>query len=216
MEGLNAKSQRLHDAFEKNMITVHKSGNINGRRDYLDAFGMGYGKEWVRIDEVLRSGLDLFEQLWGYRSLSFIAPCYVWPEEMEAVLTEAGVQFIQGTSTQRVPINKNEVDKKYHYLGQQNRLGQRYLVRNVHFEPTEYPNRDVLAEALQQVALAFRYKKPAIISSHRVNYIGSIREKNRKENLILLQKLLQALVKRYPDLEFMSTDQLGQLITINS
>lgn len=214
MEELNDGNPILRDAFKHNMFTVHKSGTINGRRDNLDPFGSTNGSRWVDLKEVVHTGLDLFEQIWGFRSLSFIAPCYTWTSETESILAEQGVTFIQGTHIQRVPISDSnrEIKRKYHYLGQANSNKQSYLVRNVRFEPTEDKNTNAVHDTLRQIEKAFRYKKPAIISSHRVNYIGSISSKNRNYNLILLKKLLMEIVNRYPEVEFMSSDQLGQLI----
>ena len=58
---------------------------------------------------------------------------------------------------------------------------------------------------LQQIAAAFKWNKPAIISSHRVNFAGGICKKNREAGLKELKLLLQTIVKRWPDVEFMST-----------
>jgi len=217
MDKLNSGNNIFLDAFEQNMFTVYKSGNNNGRRYCLDAFGFGNSKEWVNLNDSIKSGLDLFEDLWGYRSSSFIAPCYVWPQKLEGILAKNGVKFIQGTRVQRVPLQdeKLEIKKKYHYLGQKNLFGQRYLVRNVHFEPAANSDADPVDRAMKEIDFAFRYKKPAIISSHRVNYIGSIRPENRDKNLKLLRTLMKRIVNQYSDVEFMSSDQLGELIEGN-
>jgi hypothetical protein len=50
---------------------------------------------------------------------------------------------------------------------------------------------------------------------HRLNVIGSIDERNRAENLIELKWLLKEIVRTYPEVEFMSSDELGQLIENN-
>jgi len=55
-------------------------------------------------------------------------------------------------------------------------------------------------------------KKPALISSHRLNYIGYIDENNRKKNLRQLKTLLSEVIKRWPDVEFLTSDQLGETI----
>jgi hypothetical protein len=47
---------------------------------------------------------------------------------------------------------------------------------------------------------------------HRLNVIGSLDESNRTKNLADLKTLLQTVVRRWPDVEFMSSDQLGKLI----
>jgi len=102
--------------------------------------------------------------------------------------------------------------KKYHYQGERNRYGQRYLIRNVFFEPSTNPTFNWVDDCLHRIETAFRWQKPAIISSHRVNFIGFIKQQNREVNLALLHQLLQSIIKRWPDVEFMSSDQLGDLM----
>ena len=48
-----------------------------------------------------------------------------------------------------------------------------------------------------------------VVSSHRVNYIGRISEKNRDENLNLLNEFLEQLIQKHPDVIFMSTKMLA-------
>lgn len=210
MGQLNSGNKVLKEAFERGMFTVHKSGSIDGRRDNLDAFGMGYEKEWVNMEEVINTGINLFESIWGFLPSSFIAPCYTWPPNIEPVLHRRGIRSLQGTHVQRVPVPGKElkVKRKYHFQGQKNKWGQRYLVRNVFFEPSENENEDTAQRALSEIKMAFSFKKPAVISSHRVNYMGSIRPENRARNLNLLKELLTEIIKRYPEVEFMSSSRL--------
>jgi hypothetical protein len=62
---------------------------------------------------------------------------------------------------------------------------------------------------MKEISSAFFWKRPAIISSHRVNYIGAINEKNSKRGLTDLQNLLQRIVKTWPDVQFISSEQLA-------
>ena len=65
---------------------------------------------------------------------------------------------------------------------------------------------------MSEISSAFLWKHPAVICSHRVNFIGGLNEKNRDQNLLFLKKLLSEIVKLWPDVEFMSSNQLGNLI----
>ncbi|MFO0180642.1 MAG: hypothetical protein ACK517_02550, partial [bacterium] len=89
------------------------------------------------------------------------------------------------------------------------------LVRNVVFEPTTSPATAV-ARALQQIQAAFFWNKPAIISSHRVNFCGQIDESNRKHSLEALQSLLQEILARWPDVKFLTAEELTRLILATS
>jgi hypothetical protein len=105
---------------------------------------------------------------------------------------------------------------KHHILGEKNKIGQSYLIRNALFEPSENTNKDWVNSCLKEIDIAFRWHKPAIISSHRVNYIGFIDEKNRSRNIHDLKSLLTRMLEKWPDIEFMSSDKLAQLIRIKS
>src|SRR5690606_38747233 len=87
------------------------------------------------------------------------------------------------------------------------------LVRNVVFEPTTPRISNWVDFTFKQVEAAFRMKKPANISSHRVNFCGHIDSENRKKSLSQLKQLLQRIVKRWPDVEFISADELGGIIS---
>ena len=86
------------------------------------------------------------------------------------------------------------------------------MMRNVIFEPSENTNIDWVDKCLKEIEIAFFWKKPAIISSHRVNYVGVRNEKNRDNSLLSLKELIKKSLKRWPDIEFVTTDYLGNLI----
>ena len=104
---------------------------------------------------------------------------------------------------------------KRHYLGQRSKNGQRYLVRNCFFEPSENQYKSWVESCLREIDISFRWRKPAIISIHRVNFIGFINPKNRDLNLPQFEQLLYEILKKWPDVEFMTSDQLGDLIAEN-
>jgi len=66
---------------------------------------------------------------------------------------------------------------------------------------------------MNEINTAFRWHKPAVISSHRVNYTGGLYVENRDHGLASLKNLLTAIVKKWPDVEFMTTAELGSLIS---
>lgn len=214
MEALQKGNQRFLDAFEERQFTVAEQGRTSGRIDYLDAFGRAYNHEYETEKSIVQSGIRLFEDIWGFQSKSFIAPCYTWSSEIEPFLKAEGIQYIQGTHVQRIPVEGIElkIKKKYHWQGKRNKSGLRSIVRNVMFEPAEHHfDPTVVDSAMAAIDNAFFWKKPAVISSHRVNYIGRLEEQNRAKNLKLLDELLHRITTKYPDVIFMSSDQLGEL-----
>ena len=98
-------------------------------------------------------------------------------------------------------------------MGKKNQFSQIDLVRNAHFEPSENQNKDWVSCCLAEIDSAFKWRHSAIICSHRVNFMGALDENNRDTNLRLLKQLLTAIIQKWPDIEFMSSNQLGDLIT---
>ena len=63
-----------------------------------------------------------------------------------------------------------------------------------------------------QIEAAFRWSRPAIISSHRVNFCGHIDPQNRRTGLDALAKLLRSIVGKWPEVEFVAAHKIGDLI----
>lgn len=195
-------------AFKQGMIGIfpkdnHKIGNIF--QVALD----NSKYEDQPIEEIIFEGLDLFEKIFGFKSKTFIAPCYTWSPKIETVLNEKGVSGLQGMVYQKLP-GGNYIR---HWMGTKNQYGQVYMIRNAFFEPSlRGDNHDEVNECLYRIKCAFRWNKPAIISAHRINFIGAIHEENREKNLKSLSVLLSSILRQWPDVEFMSSDELCDII----
>jgi hypothetical protein len=102
--------------------------------------------------------------------------------------------------------------KKYRFTQKKLDNGLVHIVRNVVFEPTRNPNFNAQDFAMRQIEVAFRLKKPANISSHRVNFSGHISLENRALGLAALKGLLDRIVARWPEVEFVSAGELAKMI----
>ncbi|MEL6930877.1 MAG: hypothetical protein AAFO95_19950, partial [Cyanobacteria bacterium J06600_6] len=67
--------------------------------------------------------------------------------------------------------------------------------------------------ALTKTQAAFAAKKPAILSSHRINFIGELAEKNRTGNLKRFDQLLGRMLQKWPQIEFLTSAELVKAIT---
>ena len=180
---------------------------------YLSALQAPAAGEADERDKVLDDGFRMFREIFGYGSKSFIAPNYVWDDVVENILYRLGVTYIQTSAVQQpaAGIAKSPRIRRIH--GQRNQNGQLYLMRNVHFEPSSNRSIDWVAACMRDISAAFLWNKPAIISTHRVNYIGALDESNRKRGLRHLKILLDSIIKRWPEVEFLSTTELGDLVS---
>jgi hypothetical protein len=216
LELLRSGNKDLMEAFKFGIFGIPISEPEGKRKNLMASFDYESIEEKGNHSEVIRQGLSQFESIYEFRSKSFIAPSYIWDDNVEKILSQEGVKYIQGIPFQHVPApGARWYKRRFHYTGQQNNNQQCYLVRNVIFEPGLIGNNVKISEIINRIQQAFFWGKPAIISTHRVNFIGSISEKNRKENLQLFSYLLTKIVDRWHDVEFISSDELGDIITGN-
>jgi hypothetical protein len=213
MNALRQGEEDIVKAFELGMFDLSTETRIT-RNSFMDALNMQTLEEIPKIRESIASGLKLFNDLLGYKSLTFVAPSYIWHRGIETALLENGVQIIKGAYYQLEPLpgEAHNFKKIYHYTGQRTRSGLIYLTRNASFEPSASPDYDWTGEILKRAHSAFYWGKPLVISSHRMNFIGYIDKTNRDRNLPLLQNLLKSLLKEWPDIEFIGADELGEII----
>lgn len=209
MRHLQSPSKEMAFVFDNRLIGLGPSITNQNLPSFLQAFDQHDYLKDHSIETILTDAVRIFEEVFGYQSKSFIAPNYIWNKKIEDILADLNVKYLQGSASQ---ITSNQ--KLYpHYLGQKNSCGQLYLTRNVIYEPSSAPNKDWNSLALKQINRAFKLNKPAIICMHRVNFIGSIFEENRVNNLKLFNELLKQIIKSWPEIEFMNSVQLGDLIT---
>jgi len=206
------KETRL--AFDLDVYGLSTTITSEKRKSFLPAFDFETEEEEKYGNMIVKDGLRIFKEIYGFNSKSFIAPNYTWSKSLEKSLSDCGVKYIQGGQIHRYKVNPE--DKSYRrlrYNGKRNEYGQIDLARNCMFEPSEKPEKDWVNSCLTEISRAFRWNHPAIICSHRVNFMGSLDLNNRDNNLKLLKQLLFEIKKRWPDVEFMSSDKLGDLIT---
>lgn len=178
----------------------------------MAAFDFWDFEENERFKEIIKDGLNAFEKVFGYRAIHFNPPGGRENAIIHQVLKENGIKYIDTPLIKREHQGNGVYKSTFNYTGKKNDLGQIYLVRNVVFEPTDDRGVDWVQYTMKQIEAAFRWNRPAIISSHRVNFCGFIDDANRKTGISALKELLKQIADRWPDVEFMSANELGELI----
>ena len=168
MSSLISAEQSALDAFDYNTWIMKRA---SGERIDV-AYNYTTNTQLAYILKSIEEGAALFQEIFGFKSQSFIAPAYTWDNKIEAKFKDLGFKYIQGGLYQIFPAIYNK--KRINYTGRENEFGQIYLMRNVHFEPALTPHQDCAPKAILDIERAFRWRKPAIISSHRLNYIGNL------------------------------------------
>ena len=212
MKELRKGNSELREAFDLNSWGIPYIAQGKQRRKNcqaaLDHYGIdgeiNFQRTWIS------ESAELFRKHFGFDSSTFIAPTYVWHPDINSTIAESGIQAYQGIQFQDIPLSAGSrlYKRKLNILGSRTQEGIWFLVRNAFFEPSSNPGYDWKNHCLDGIFKAFKYNMPAIIGSHRVNYIGSLNEQNRERNLKQLKEILQTVVRKYPDVRFMSSDEL--------
>jgi hypothetical protein len=219
MNALQAGDRNVLFGFEQGIPGIIPFGdNPAGGNSYVESLKYSDKKDKEQKLQIILDGLNMFNQLFGYRSKSFIPPNYLWSPDYDEAVSREGVHYYQGNRKMKEPEFNGSVTYHKHNLGDTNKFGQRYLVRNAIFEPSLFKMSisDPVSRCLNQISAAFSMKKPAVICSHRINFVGFIDPGNRDRNLKMLRELLTKILKRWPETEFMTSVQLGNLISEES
>jgi alpha-amylase/alpha-mannosidase (GH57 family) len=159
----------------------------------------------------LADGLHRFENIFGRKARFFVPPNGPINNELLPIAYDGGIEFVSTPKLQKEVLGNNTFRYRFHYLGQSNSEGQIYLTRNAFFEPSS-SQKDWVGSCLKQIEHAFNVQMPAIISTHRVNYVGGLSQKNASEGLASLEKLLQSILQKWPEVEFLTSTELGEQI----
>ena len=215
MEALQRGDGETRLAFDHCFTGLKTKTPSPHQRHFLAAYHATSVHDRDQKRRIIADGLKQFETAFGFPSRTFIPCNYVWPTSLEPQLAELGIHVLQGQVGQLDPDLNNGGKKvaRRHYTGQRNASGQYYLVRNCLFEPAADPDRDWVTTCLADIETAFRWRKPAIISTHRINYVSGMREENRDRGLALLDRLLRKIATQWPEAEYLSSDELGSLVS---
>jgi hypothetical protein len=202
-----------HLAFKHGISGLHPWMAKEDRIDFQAAFHLANKDELPFLRQVLKEGIAGFKTEYKMAPTYFVPPNGPYHNLLDDDLKTLGIKYLCAAKNRQQPEGDGQYSRHFHYLGQQLENGITMLTRNVVFEPAIVPNQERLIEnTLADMASAFFFRKPVIISSHRVNYVGGIDPENREKGFSSLAELLRRALRRWPDITFMSSAQLGQFI----
>jgi hypothetical protein len=212
MEAINFNSEKEQLAFQNRAIVSSKSKTCRNpyTKDYFKGFAFSSISEHEEIENIHRDGLKIFKEIFGFPSKTFVAQGTVFGDHILKMLSEEGVQLILGQ--QSAPKSDNGYQTINKNWGNITKFNQQYWRRNCLFEPARNQNFPWVKKTMEEIEIAFRWGKPAVISAHRENFIGSIFEENRTQSLQKLEILLELVMKKWPDVKFISTAKLAEIM----
>lgn len=206
MKALQSKNEDILASFDQQTT-------YSGKADYsfMEAYDWDSPEDIKQHETIIADGLKIFEETFGFKPKSFIAPCYNWDTKLEPFLAAQGIEWIQSLRSQLQPTGAFNQYQPIRHSFAQRQNGLCFNVRNCFFEPSMLPQKDWVNGCLAQIQAAFLFSKPAVICSHRINFIGFINPENSERGLKDLDQLLKAIVKKWPEARFITTDQLSDI-----
>ena len=165
----------------------------------------------IKAQGIIETATNTFEKLFGQPSLTTVAPCYLWNDQIESMWSHHSIQAIQTAGYRcngRAKDGGYIQDKLLIRTGEKSIYGQIYLVRNVMFEPVDGKNTP--ESAYQEALRAYRQALPITISTHRYNFTRT--EAEFKLSLDGLSSLLNKLTLHIADTRFLSSAELAEAL----
>ncbi len=204
-------NEGMRFAFDHRSIGAARYNRVQ-MMEYLGAFKPSQCSDLAMLQEVVLDAGRLFEEICGYKPTHFIAPNEEPMYGLDPIFAQIGIKYMTNAKIRRPHLGDGHRKLEITWLGKYYKeLNIINITRNGGFEPAS-TEMDFVGSCLYDIKSAFMYHKPCVISSHRVNYIGSIDEKNASNGLLKLDELLKEILKRWPDVEFMTSSELGEII----
>lgn len=209
MKALQSGHEATHQGFKYGVYGIPLKNN----ETYLAAYDFFNPGEIELLKKITIDGLKQFKNVFGFRANYFVPPNGPLSSKLNETFAREGIQGIQTARfIYSEPTGYGKTRKRLRYFGMKTRFKQAYTLRNAIFEPNEPAGFSWIDKCLADIETAFIYKKPAVISSHRVNFIGALVPENRDSGLRQLRELLQNIVKKWPDVQFMTSGELTELM----
>ena len=212
IEKLQQRDQEVLTALQNRSYTSVSYSGYNTIK-YTAAFNFYNTEDLLAFPTIIKTGLESFEKVYGYRAMAFTPPAQGYHESMLRTLKSKDIEILDRPMIGKIHLGEGIYKRQFNTMRFDEKNQITKIIRNVVFEPTSGKGANL---ALRQIEAAFRWNKPAVISSHRVNFCGHIDPAYRKQGLSSLKKLLSSIKKKWPEVEFMDVAALGNLINNNS
>lgn len=179
---------------------------------FSHAYGVLDRKDPHRHLEIIRAGIEAFKKSWGFRPTTFTPPALKLHPDLADQVVQHGLRAVHKPLHCKRSLGDGRQKREINHSGPRRNHKHLTIVRNVVFEPCKPMGFDPVARAIHQIEAAFRWKRPAIISSHRANFCGHLDPTNREKGVAALHLLLKEIVSRWPDVEFVTTSGIVEAL----
>lgn len=205
LEKLREGNMELIKAFDYKVVSIEIPGLIPLLQEFRPEFFFISEQQKEALINSIKDSATIFEETFGFKAKVFVPANGIFHPDFESTVAETGVRYLNVDHLRFIPDNNGGLKRSFCITGQKSG-GLRLYIRNCAFEPSS-ESYSGIELTLKQVEAAFRWRKPAIISTHRVNFVGGISSENRKKGLKELSAVLKALIRYWPDIEFMGSSE---------
>ena len=163
------------------------------------------------IRHAVQEEVSTFQAIFGYPPRVVVPPTFLWNAVVEQAWADAGVEVIVTPGSRYETRGEDGalvIGGSAIHNGQSGAGGMIYLVRNDYFEPALGHTAE---QAIAALAAKTRLGRPTLLETHRFNFLGP--DSGQKNTLAELEKLLQRALDMYPDLAFISTENLARVLS---
>lgn len=211
LKHLRAGDEVALKSFKDRVWGLSKMYEPNVKSSYRAAFDMQSMEELPFLGNSIREGIDIINSTFQQKTSYFLPPNGPYHLKLNSILVEKGIQYIGLAKMHQNPLETKTIEKKLFWLGKKTKENLSVITRNVVFEPAS-PDYKGVEGSLKQIERAFNFKNPAVISTHRANYIGSLNPENRSKSLEELKCFLFQIKSKWPEVEFVTSSTLGKMI----
>jgi len=162
------------------------------------------------VRQAAQEEVNTFQQIFGTTPQVAVPPTFIWTEDVENAWAAAGVAVVVTPGCRyetRDDAGSPAGRGRPIYSGQLSQSNIVYLVRDEYFEPSL---GHTAPQALDRLSAKTHLGRPTLYETHRFNFLGSEEKKNRA--LEELERLLSMAIKQYPDLAFLSSIKLANIL----
>lgn len=167
------------------------------------------------LNESLADAVRLFQDTFGRNPIVFNPPNGMFHNMFYAKLAESGIQAVNTKHFRLQPDTRGGIARRHFRFGKISEEGIIHFISNCAFEPASRDYKGI-GKTLKQVEVAFNCGKPALINTHRVNFIGSRNKSVRDKSLTELALLIQNMIKKWPDIEFLSAGEFVSILKMSA
>jgi hypothetical protein len=204
LEKLREGNKNLHFAFDNEFVAISLTDLHPELNGFRPEFFFNSNSQIPFLENSIVDATDIFTNIFGYKPRAFVPSNAVFHPIFEKVVASAGIKFLYVDRSMLYPSSNGVLKRKRYIPWSKGNGGLRYYTRNCAFEPISEGYTGI-EFTLHQISAAFKWGKPAFISSHRANFVGGVVPENRINGLKELKKLLSAIVKKWPDAVFISS-----------